>query len=71
MNKTQKLFCTNSACRCGAFEVEAVEPGRLWQLRQREGGSWLVASHQPICPRCGVALEDMAEIETLLQSVEA
>lgn len=71
MNKTQQLFCTNSVCRCDAFEVEAVEAGRLWQLRQSEGGSRLVASNQPICPRCGMALEAIAEIETLLQSLEA
>lgn len=61
----QQLFCTNSACKCDLFEVEAIEP-TLWRIRQHTGNSWQIAASKPICPRCAMPLEPLEEIEILL-----
>jgi hypothetical protein len=64
MNDEQQI-CPNRACNSGAWLVERVEGyPDLWAVTHAANeGCWMVAAADPVCPRCGVTLVTLLELE--------
>ena len=65
MTEQEVRVCSARGCQSGAWDVRPhSDVPQLWYITsQAEASSWLIAAHEPVCPRCGAALVTLLGIE--------
>jgi hypothetical protein len=65
MLEARRRVCLERWCGSGAWLVQRdVRLPGIWQVTHAtEGGAWIVAATDPVCPRCGTTLRTTLELE--------